>query len=138
MECVLCNEPGGQVIYQTQLFRVVLVNDVAYPGFVRLIVNPHVKEMTDLSHADSMMVFSALLQIEAVVKKLYNPDKINLASLGNVVPHMHWHIIPRFFADRHYPNPIWGEVTHPQYIPTASLCQLEQELITQLQHALAN
>lgn len=138
MECVLCNELGGQVIYQTQLFRVVLVDDAAYPGFVRLIVNPHVKEMTDLSHTDSLLVFSAVLKIEGVLKKLYHPDKINLASLGNVVPHMHWHIIPRFNSDRHYPNPIWGEVTHPHYTPNIKLCQLESELITQLQHTLAN
>ena len=37
-----------------------------------------------------------------------NPDKINLASLGNMVPHLHWHVIPRFRDDRHFPEPIWG------------------------------
>jgi diadenosine tetraphosphate (Ap4A) HIT family hydrolase len=36
------------------------------------------------------------------------PDKINLASLGNVVPHLHWHVIPRFVDDPHFPNPVWG------------------------------
>jgi diadenosine tetraphosphate (Ap4A) HIT family hydrolase len=36
------------------------------------------------------------------------PDKINLASLGNVVPHLHWHVIPRFADDAHFPSPIWA------------------------------
>jgi len=35
------------------------------------------------------------------------PHKVNLASLGNVVPHVHWHVIPRFLDDRHYPDPVW-------------------------------
>jgi diadenosine tetraphosphate (Ap4A) HIT family hydrolase len=38
-----------------------------------------------------------------------HPDKINLASFGNVVPHLHWHVIPRFEDDAHFPAPIWGK-----------------------------
>jgi diadenosine tetraphosphate (Ap4A) HIT family hydrolase len=37
-----------------------------------------------------------------------HPDKINLASLGNMTPHLHWHVIPRFKQDKHFPQPIWG------------------------------
>jgi diadenosine tetraphosphate (Ap4A) HIT family hydrolase len=37
------------------------------------------------------------------------PDKINLASLGNMTPHLHWHVIPRHAGDRHFPRPIWAE-----------------------------
>ena len=84
MECVLCSKSGGRVIYQTQLFRVVMVEDKIYPGFIRLIVNQHIKEMTDLTHGEGMQVFAALLKIETAVKQIYTPDKINLASLGNV------------------------------------------------------
>ena len=54
----------------------------------------------------------------------FKPDKVNIASFGNMVPHLHWHIIPRFEVDRHYPNPIWGEVTHPEYLPSAKLYDL--------------
>jgi diadenosine tetraphosphate (Ap4A) HIT family hydrolase len=41
------------------------------------------------------------------------PDKMNLASLGNQVPHVHWHVIPRFRDDPHFPNPIWGQKVRP-------------------------
>ena len=45
------------------------------------------------------------------MQKLFlQPDKINLASFGNMVPHLHWHVIPRFKDDMHFPNPIWGQV----------------------------
>jgi diadenosine tetraphosphate (Ap4A) HIT family hydrolase len=48
--------------------------------------------------------------VETVVRQLFSPDKINLASFGNVVPHLHWHIIPRWGDDRHFPEPVWGAV----------------------------
>jgi diadenosine tetraphosphate (Ap4A) HIT family hydrolase len=35
-------------------------------------------------------------------------DKMNLASLGNQTPHVHWHVVPRFRDDRHFPGPIWA------------------------------
>ncbi len=135
--CQLCTEVGGKQIYRNDLFRVVLVNDVSYPGFIRLIVNQHVKEMSDLSIEDSYSVFAALFKIETVIKKLYKPDKINLASLGNVVPHVHWHIIPRYNNDKHFPNPIWGEITNASYIPDHLILGLEQKLISQLSNILS-
>ncbi len=115
--CILCNEDVAQVVYRNQLFRIILPNESLYPGFVRLILNSHYKEMTDLSLSDANKVFNALLTIEKLVRQYLNPNKVNVASLGNVVPHLHWHIIPRFYNDAHYPNPIWGEKTNPQYTP---------------------
>ncbi len=136
-ECVLCNEMGGTLICKNQLFRIILADDAQYPGFVRLIVNSHYKEMTDLSIADANSVFSAVLKIESIVRDVFNPEKINLATLGNVVAHVHWHIIPRYTYDAHYPNPVWGAVTHPDYIPTTNLLVLERELVTKLNEAFA-
>ena len=48
--------------------------------------------------------------VEQAIRELFKPDKINLASFGNMVPHVHWHIIPRWQDDRHFPEPIWGKV----------------------------
>jgi diadenosine tetraphosphate (Ap4A) HIT family hydrolase len=45
---------------------------------------------------------------ETALRQLYRPDKVNLASLGNVVPHVHWHVIARFVDDAHFPDPIWA------------------------------
>lgn len=46
---------------------------------------------------------------EQALSAIVQPDKINLASLGNAVPHIHWHVIPRFRDDPRFPNPVWGE-----------------------------
>jgi len=45
--------------------------------------------------------------VEQALRALIHPDKINLAALGNQVPHLHWHVIPRFADDAHFPDPIW-------------------------------
>lgn len=134
-KCALCNEDGGKLVHKNQLFRIVLPNEMLYPGFVRLILNPHYKEMTDLGTSDAKIVFDALFTIEKLVRQFLSPDKINLASLGNVVPHLHWHIIPRFYDDAHYPNSIWGETTNPQYKPNERLYNLVDKLSTELRVA---
>jgi diadenosine tetraphosphate (Ap4A) HIT family hydrolase len=46
--------------------------------------------------------------VEVALRGLLQPRKVNLASLGNQVPHLHWHVVPRFADDSHYPNPVWG------------------------------
>ena len=46
---------------------------------------------------------------EQALRELMQPAKINLASFGNMVPHLHWHVIARFADDRHFPGSIWCE-----------------------------
>jgi diadenosine tetraphosphate (Ap4A) HIT family hydrolase len=87
---------------------VILVGDADYPGFCRVILNRHVREMTDLDAAQRQRLMVVVFATEAAVREVLNPDKINLASLGNMVPHVHWHVIPRFADDRHFPDAIWA------------------------------
>jgi diadenosine tetraphosphate (Ap4A) HIT family hydrolase len=65
--------------------------------------------MTDLAPAERTRLMEAVFATEAALRALLRPDKINLASLGNVTSHLHWHVIPRYRDDRHFPGPIWGE-----------------------------
>jgi diadenosine tetraphosphate (Ap4A) HIT family hydrolase len=88
---------------------VIRVADTDYPGFCRVVWNAHAAEMTDLTPDDRRYLMDVVLAVEQAVRDALSPDKINLASLGNVVPHLHWHVIPRFRDDRHFPNSIWGE-----------------------------
>ena len=106
--CELCDQVGGTQIWKDASCRVVLVEDADYPGFCRVIWNQHVKEMTDLSFAEREHFMATVFAVEAAVREVMRPDKINLASLGNMTPHLHWHIIPRFKQDKHFPQPIWG------------------------------
>lgn len=107
-ECQLCLEAGGNLLWQDELCRLVLVEDADYPGFCRVIWKRHVAEMTDLTAAERRHLMSVVFAAESAMRAIVSPDKVNLASLGNLVPHLHWHVIPRWRDDRHFPNPIWG------------------------------
>lgn len=109
MSCPLCDTPGGTLVWHDAFCRVVLAGEPDYPGFLRVIVNAHVKEMSDLPAADQVALLRVVVAAESALRCAMQPDKINLASLGNVVPHLHWHVIPRFKEDPHFPNPVWGE-----------------------------
>ena len=110
MACVFCDGVGGDLLWQDALCRVVLPQEPGYPGFVRVIAQDHVAEMTDFSPAQRRRIMDVVWTVERVVRTVMQPHKVNIASLGNMVPHVHWHIIPRWQDDRHFPEPVWGNV----------------------------
>jgi diadenosine tetraphosphate (Ap4A) HIT family hydrolase len=107
-DCPLCASPGGELLWSDGRVRVVLVDEPDYPGFVRAIWSAHVGEMTDLAPRDREHLMSVVWAVEAVVRRMLAPDKVNVASLGNVVPHLHWHVIPRWRDDLHFPAAVWA------------------------------
>ena len=106
--CELCDGNNGDVVFTGQHWRVLLVDDANYPGFCRVVWHAHVKEMTDLSKTERDDFMDTVWKVEQVIRDIMQPDKINLASFGNMVPHLHWHIIPRYIDDAHFPNPVWA------------------------------
>lgn len=117
MTCELCERTGENVLFQDERLRVILADEPGYPGFCRVIWHAHVKEMTDLEADDRHHLFDWVLRTERALRDVLQPDKINLATLGNMVPHLHWHVIPRFADDPHFPSPVWAaprrETPHP-------------------------
>jgi diadenosine tetraphosphate (Ap4A) HIT family hydrolase len=105
--CAFCEGDGGRVLWRDERCRVVLT-DEPFPGFCRVIWNAHVREMTDLPPADRAHVVEVALAVESALRARLAPTKMNLASLGNVTPHLHWHVIPRFADDTHFPAPVWA------------------------------
>lgn len=115
-ECELCAGPGGDLLWEDESCRVVRVTDAAaeaFPGFCRVIWQHHVAEMSALGTRDAQHLMNVVLATERAVRRIARPDKINLASLGNVVPHLHWHVIPRWRDDSHFPAPIWAAAQRP-------------------------
>jgi diadenosine tetraphosphate (Ap4A) HIT family hydrolase len=106
--CPLCAPQAEATLWQDARCRVILVNDPEYPGYCRVIWTSHVKEMSDLTEPDRAHLMNVVFAVESVLRELLHPDKINLASLGNQTPHLHWHAIPRYRDDAHFPNPIWS------------------------------
>lgn len=107
--CPLCQPTVHDLLWQDHFCRVVLLHDADYPAYCRIELLAHIKEMTDLSPLDRARTMKVVFAVETAIREVIQPDKINLASLGNKTPHMHWHILPRFECDRHFPNSHWGE-----------------------------
>lgn len=101
------------------MIRVGGAEGIDYPGFCRVIWRAHVREMSDLAGAQRRHLMALVFATESALRLLYAPDKINLASLGNLVPHLHWHVIPRFVDDPHFPRPIWSATPLQPVPPTA-------------------
>ena len=106
--CEFCNAPGGPVLWQNDLCRVVRADEPDYPGFLRVILKRHAREMTDLDESERARLMAVVFAVEAAVREVMEPHKMNVASLGNMTPHVHWHVIPRFEDDRHFPSPVWA------------------------------
>jgi diadenosine tetraphosphate (Ap4A) HIT family hydrolase len=115
--CEFCNSPGGAVLWQNGLCRVVRVDEPDYPGFCRVILNRHAREMTDLGAAERDALMRVVYAVEASIRECMGADKMNLASLGNMTPHVHWHVVPRFRDDRHFPTPIWAAPRRDATVP---------------------
>ncbi|WP_213780314.1 HIT family protein [Caballeronia sp. dw_276] len=108
MDCVFCREDGGEVLWSDDALRVVLADEPDWPGFCRVIWTAHVAEMSDLGDADRAKLMLAVNGVERAIRRVIAPAKVNLASLGNQVPHVHWHVIPRHSNDSRFPLPIWA------------------------------
>ena len=109
MDCPFCLVDGGALLWMDARCRIVLADEPGYPGFCRVIWNSHVREMSDLNAQDQAHCLQVVLAVERAQRAVMAPIKINLACFGNLVPHLHWHIIPRFADDPHFPQPAWGE-----------------------------
>jgi len=93
----------------------------------------HVQEMTDLSWEDRALFMQVVWQVEHVVRVVMQPDKVNLASLGNMTPHLHWHVIPRYVDDVHFPHPVWAQAQRP---PTPSALAARRALLPVLRDSI--
>lgn len=96
------------MLWQDDFCRVVRADEPRYPGFCRVILGRHAREMTDLDPAERARLMEVVFVVEETVREAMSPDKVNVASLGNMTPHVHWHVIPRFRDDAHFPTPVWG------------------------------
>lgn len=138
-ECALCQPSPQQILWQDDFCRVVLLSEPDYPAYCRVELVAHIKEMTDLAPADRARTMQVVFAVESAIREVIQPDKINLASLGNKTPHMHWHIIPRFSSDKHFPNSHWGapvRVSEVQVLNDAIKQQLQNTVIARITCAL--
>ena len=139
---MLCREAGGLPVWQGAQLRVIRAQEEGFPAFYRVIWMAHVVELSDLSEADRNTCMAVVAAVERVLRERLAPTKINLAALGNMVAHLHWHVIARFDWDSHFPGPVWGGAQRPSpgarvAAVRAQLPALEQALAARLQQQFA-
>lgn len=133
-DCELCKSEGGALVLANEWLRVMLVDEHNYPGYVRVVWNEHVREMTELSDGERQRLMRTVFAVELAQREVLAPLKINLASLGNMTPHLHWHVIARFADDLHFPQPVWGA---PQRTPDDQTLQARRGLLQRLREVIA-
>lgn len=111
--CALCKTDGGRLIWRGAEFRLIRADDALLPVFYRVVWNAHVAEFSELSALQRLTCLDAVTLAEQLLRETLAPDKINLASLGNVVPHLHWHVIARWRWDAYWPQSAWSAAQRP-------------------------
>jgi diadenosine tetraphosphate (Ap4A) HIT family hydrolase len=106
--CALCDGPGGTLVFQGPGYRVIHADEAGFPAFYRVVWDDHVAEFSDLAAPERIVCMEAVATVERVLRDQLSPTKVNLAALGNMVPHLHWHVIARFDWDSRFPAPVWA------------------------------
>lgn len=113
MSCPLCAEDGGALVWRGERLRVIRAQEAGFPAFYRVVWNAHVAEFSDLAAVDRVHCMEAVALVEQALRQHLSPSKVNIAALGNMVPHLHWHVIARFDWDSHFPSPVWAAAQRP-------------------------
>lgn len=136
--CVLCTTPGGALVWQGARLRVIRADEAGFPAFYRVVWTDHVAEFSDLSQDERGLCMEVVAAVEGVLRAQLQPAKINLAALGNMVPHLHWHVIARFDWDSHFPAPVWAAAQRERALAqetalAARLAEVDAQLVAALQ-----
>jgi len=110
--CIMCtrwdDEPTLRITELTHT-RVLLNRDQFFPGYTFVFTKDHVTELFHLSREVRQGVMEEVTAVAEALYTTFQPAKMNYELLGNMVPHMHWHLVPRFATDPLWPRPIWSE-----------------------------
>jgi diadenosine tetraphosphate (Ap4A) HIT family hydrolase len=136
--CVLCEQVGGVPVWHDDEWRVIRVDDADFPGYYRVVLRRHAAEFSQLTRTERLRCIDVIDTVERTLIEMLRPTKINLAALGNMVPHLHWHVIARFDWDSHFPQPVWGERQRQVEPPAAerlatSLADLDAAIVRALE-----
>jgi diadenosine tetraphosphate (Ap4A) HIT family hydrolase len=105
----------AHVIGDFPLCRLLLSNDANYPWFILVPRRPDITEVFHLNDADRQVLWSETDTLAKLLHQGYGADKINIATLGNVVSQLHMHVIVRYRTDAAWPAPVWGKLPAVPY-----------------------
>jgi len=108
-------EKDSELITELNLCSVRLINDANYPWLILVPQVVNIEDVIDLSDNQQQILWQESAIVSRVLKHLFTPDKLNIATLGNMVPQLHLHHIVRYENDISWPKPIWGQVPLKAY-----------------------
>lgn len=113
------------------LCRALLMNDARYPWVVLVPRVASVSEVFELSQEDQTKLWQEATQLGAAMKEAFHGDKLNIATLGNVVSQLHIHLVVRYVDDASWPAPVWGNGTPTPY-ELAQQGERREQLLAQI------
>lgn len=120
--CTMCtkwdDEPELRIAELSHC-RVLLNRDQFFPGYTFVFTREHVTELFHLEREVRQGVMEEVTAVAAALSRLFRPTKMNYELIGNMVPHMHWHLVPRFGTDPLWPRPIWSAPHEPVVLTAA-------------------
>ena len=108
------------------LARVLLMDDARFPWLILVPRVTGMRDLIDLPHAQQHLFLDEVEHCAQVLRRQHTPDKLNIASLGNVVAQLHVHVIARFAHDAAWPRPVWGVGERVAYAAEPLATQLAQ------------
>ncbi|SFC37417.1 Diadenosine tetraphosphate (Ap4A) hydrolase [Marinospirillum celere] len=102
-------EADSIFVGQLRLCQLRLINDSRYPWLLLVPAHPDLVEITDLEPEDYQQLWEEVRLVSKGLQSWCQPDKLNVATLGNLVPQLHLHVIARFKTDATWPGPVWGQ-----------------------------
>lgn len=117
--CLMCRkwqEDGDLRVVELDYCYVVLNRDQFFAGYCFVLSKAHVTELFHLDASTRRGIIEEVNRVAAALHQVFTPTKINYELLGNMVPHMHWHIVPRFSDDPLWPKPIWSEAHSEKFL----------------------
>ena len=110
-KCPLCDEitntRSEMRIKELVVSTAFLSQNQAYRGYSVVVYNSHETALENLPEKNQIQFYRDMLKISSAIVKAFKPDKMNYELLGNWVPHLHWHVVPRYKTDPCWGNPIW-------------------------------
>jgi diadenosine tetraphosphate (Ap4A) HIT family hydrolase len=101
-------EENSYLIADLQLSKLYVKDDKENPWFVLVPKKMNATELTDLNHEEQCILMEEVTIVSEFLKNYYNPDKINIGALGNIVRQLHVHVLARYESDRAWPQALWG------------------------------
>ncbi len=106
--CQSLREPENLVFYESKVSVAKLNPDQAFEGYTFLTLKWHEEELFNLGDKDRKLFLEDMSTVASLLSRAFRPDKMNYELLGNSMPHLHWHLIPRYTADPMWGRPIWA------------------------------